>query len=467
MKTALLIVLFAITFEQSAAQYTRAYISGYSAGTAVSFLNPVTGTPDHRFAGLAEASLFDSVTGPHVSFYFLDIRLPYVFSMPRNDYHDDITSPGLDERVCYIVRCFYPDSAGAGQLTDINKEAAAVQFAIWHFQDGLQLNTISDPVIGERAEQIAELATANSHGYNVRQTVEFVMDEDPEFFSIRTTGDHGEPVAVDSIVLTYEDGILSEYNISTSLPTGLSQRIQVVYGNSGFIDAFSRKFVFPKASIFRSDSSQNPRLLLARPGTGARSFIFDWGTLPVELTSFTAEIIRGTVKLRWSTGSEVNNSHFDIQRRSLGSEWITAGRVSGMGNTSELTEYEYDDRNVPAGTYSYRLMQYDLNGNHTVYDLTEEVSVGAPSEYSLSQNYPNPFNPVTNINFSVKSEGIVSLNVYDTGGKKVAEILNGYRQAGNYRISFDAVRAGLASGVYFYRLEAGNFSRTLRMTLIK
>ncbi len=467
MKTALFIVLFAFTFKQSAAQYTRAFIAGHSAGTAVSFLNPVTNYTENRFSGLAEGTLTDSNSGPHVKYYFLDIKLPPTFAMPRGDYHDDITSSGLDQNVCYIIKSFYPGSMGIGQLSDLNKETAAIQLAIWHFQDGLQLSTISDHIIRERAVEIADLAIENSHGHTVRQTVEFVMDEDPEYFSVKTTSDSGEPVAVDSIVLTYDDGVLSEYNISTTLPTGLSQRIQVVYGNTGFIDAFSRKFVFPKASIFRSDSSQNPRLLLASPGFGARSFVYDWGTLPVELISFTAESSQGSVKLKWLTGLEVNNSHFEIQRRSQAGGWFTAGRVSGKGNTATVTEYNFEDRNVPAGRYSYRLLQYDFNGNFAEYGLQSEVIVESPVNYSLEQNYPNPFNPSTDIEFSIKEEANVSLRVYDIGGRMVAEILNGYRQAGYYSMSFNAAASGLTSGTYFYRLEAGDFSRTLRMTLIK
>ena len=467
MKTALLIVLFAITARQSLSQHTRAYLTGYSAGTAISFLNPITNTPENRFSGLAQASLTDTNSGPAVKFYFLDIKHPIAFMLPRSDYYDDITSPGLDERVCYIVKSFFPGFPGFGQLSDLNKESAAIQSAIWHFQDGLQLNTISDPVIRERAVEIADLAIANSHGHTVRQTVEFVMDEDPEYFSVKTTGDNGEPVAIDSIVLTYDDGILSEYNISTSLPSGLSQRIQVIYGNTGFIDVFCKKFVFPKASIFRSDSSQNPRLLLASPGFGARSFVYDWGTLPVELISFTAESSQGTVKLKWSSGFEVNNSHFEIQRRSQAGGWVTAGRVSGKGNTATVTVYEFEDRNVQAGRYLYRLLQYDLNGNFAEYELQGAVIVESPENYFLEQNYPNPFNPSTNIEFSLKEEVNVSLRVYDIGGRMVAELLNGNRQAGYYSISFNAAAAGLTSGIYFYRLEAGDFSRTLRMTLIK
>jgi hypothetical protein len=93
--------------------------------------------------------------------------------------------------------------------------------------------------------------------------------------------------------------------------------------------------------------------------------------------------------------------------------------------------------------------------------------VESPVNYSLEQNYPNPFNPGTNIEFSIKEEVNVSLRVYDIGGKIVAEIYNGYKPAGYYSISFNAAAAGLTSGTYFYRLEAGGFSRTLRMTLIK
>ncbi|MBN1633784.1 MAG: T9SS type A sorting domain-containing protein [Ignavibacteria bacterium] len=90
---------------------------------------------------------------------------------------------------------------------------------------------------------------------------------------------------------------------------------------------------------------------------------------------------------------------------------------------------------------------------------------GLPKEYNLFQNYPNPFNPVTNIKFDLPKEGLVTLKVYDVLGREVKNIVNEFKQAGSYIVSFDG--SELSSGIYFYRLESGNFVQVRRMVLIK
>ena len=87
------------------------------------------------------------------------------------------------------------------------------------------------------------------------------------------------------------------------------------------------------------------------------------------------------------------------------------------------------------------------------------------SDYVLSQNYPNPFNPTTKIQFSVPSQSHVTLNVFNILGQKVATLVNGVKASGNYEVSFDAAK--LSTGVYIYRLEAGNNTITKKMTLLK
>ena len=88
-----------------------------------------------------------------------------------------------------------------------------------------------------------------------------------------------------------------------------------------------------------------------------------------------------------------------------------------------------------------------------------------PNTYSLTQNYPNPFNPTTTINYQLQFSGRVTLKVYNILGKEVATIVNEDKPAGNYSVNFDAGK--LSSGIYFYRLQSGNFIATKKMILLK
>jgi hypothetical protein len=85
--------------------------------------------------------------------------------------------------------------------------------------------------------------------------------------------------------------------------------------------------------------------------------------------------------------------------------------------------------------------------------------------FRVNQNYPNPFNPTTTINYSIAKEGYVKLTVYNVIGSKVATIVNEYKSVGSYSVKFDG--SNLASGIYLYRLESGNYSAAKKFILMK
>jgi len=88
-----------------------------------------------------------------------------------------------------------------------------------------------------------------------------------------------------------------------------------------------------------------------------------------------------------------------------------------------------------------------------------------PDKFSLGQNYPNPFNPVTKINYALPSDVKVVIKIYDILGREVKTLINEFKKAGYYDISFDGTN--LATGVYFYRIEAGEFVQSKKMVLVK
>jgi len=196
------------------------------------------------------------------------------------------------------------------------------------------------------------------------------------------------------------------------------------------------------------------------------------GSLPVELVAFSGFSDRTCVKLNWETASETNNCGFEIERSSGSSSgpWIKTGFISGHGTTSSTSSYSYTDNNlfaVPA--VYYRLKQVDFDGSYK-YSNTIEVTM-LPSKYAIEQNYPNPFNPVTTINFSLPEDSKVKISIYNVMGEKVAEPYNSTTSAGYNQVTFNAT--GLASGVYYYRIEAAatgsgsEFSAVKKMILLK
>ena len=105
----------------------------------------------------------------------------------------------------------------------------------------------------------------------------------------------------------------------------------------------------------------------------------------------------------------------------------------------------------------------DLVANYTVG--IKPISTVVPDYYALEQNYPNPFNQMTNIKYQITDKGKVSLRVYDVSGREVATLVNEELGAGTYQVRFDA--GSLASGVYFYRLQSGDFVETRKLILLK
>lgn len=208
--------------------------------------------------------------------------------------------------------------------------------------------------------------------------------------------------------------------------------------------------------------------VLYSEGTGEMApivIIDPTGSVPVELTSFSANVVDGFVKLEWSTATESNNYGFEIQRSTDGKYFSTVAFVQGNGTTVENRSYSFVDSDIEAGKYYYRLKQLDFNGDHA-FSSVVEVDFNTPTEFALEQNYPNPFNPSTTISFSLAAKSSVDLRVYNMVGEEVAVLTSGQlMEAGKYQVTFDA--KNLPSGTYIYRLTAGSNILTNKMVLIK
>ena len=132
---------------------------------------------------------------------------------------------------------------------------------------------------------------------------------------------------------------------------------------------------------------------------------------------------------------------------------------------------------VNGNSYAFYSTSVDFVGNaeaqkneadtQTKVEFSTSIDAGAgiPTRYVLDQNYPNPFNPSTTIQFGLPEAGKVSLDVFDMTGRRVATLVDESKTAGWHNVTFDA--SNLASGMYIYRIQSGDFIQTRKLILVK
>ena len=191
--------------------------------------------------------------------------------------------------------------------------------------------------------------------------------------------------------------------------------------------------------------------------------------VPVELASFSAQLVQKDVVLNWTTASELNNQGFEIEQSFDNENFSRVGFVPGFGSTTESKTYSFKISDAPIGIQYYRLKQIDFDGTITHYNSVE-IDGPVVSEFALYQNHPNPFNPSTNISFSIPVESNVRITLFNMLGQEVAQLVNSDFQAGNHKIEFNA--QNISTGAYIYTLEAQgvngkSFASTKKMILLK
>jgi hypothetical protein len=209
--------------------------------------------------------------------------------------------------------------------------------------------------------------------------------------------------------------------------------------------------------------------------TLAVSYNAQTGTMPVELVSFTYELIGGKVLLNWQTATETNNAEFDVQR-TIDTTWETVAWIKGAGTSSSPKYYSYSDSTLVVGkSYFYRLKQIDNVGTYkysdtlfvSVISRVEGTKNNSISHVVLEQNYPNPFNPSTLISYKLSVGAHAILKIFDVMGKEVTTIVDEFQSAGSYSYLLSSNNRSMVSGIYFYSLIVGNTQITKSMMVIK
>ncbi len=196
--------------------------------------------------------------------------------------------------------------------------------------------------------------------------------------------------------------------------------------------------------------------------------------VPVELTFFKAMNSDGKVMLEWMTQTESNNYGFEIQRKTpLNDSWEIIATAKGQGTTATPHKYSYVDDQVPVGIYYYRLKQIDFDG---AFEFSDEirVEITLPTTFDLDQNYPNPFNPETVIQYRIPelnhASVPVELKIYNLIGDEVKALVQKDQQPGYYSIIWDGKNnrgETVAAGTYLCRFQAGSFTKTNKMLLLR
>jgi hypothetical protein len=227
------------------------------------------------------------------------------------------------------------------------------------------------------------------------------------------------------------------------------------------------------AAQFANDAEPNDSLSAAKAmqlntkSTGHLGFFGNGIRDQYDFYTFTLPTAWDTLFIRTDSDTtiDIDLALFDQSGNQISSS-ITAG-------TTEL----FIHPQTSAGTYSIRLFNYSGYGSYTIIlsntrpkapstGMKDEKSAfNIPQYFSLSQNFPNPFNPETSFEFQIPTSGFVSIRVFDLLGHEVANLLNDVRPAGVYRMTWNA--STLPSGVYFYRLQAGNNSQVKKALLLK
>jgi hypothetical protein len=141
------------------------------------------------------------------------------------------------------------------------------------------------------------------------------------------------------------------------------------------------------------------------------------------------------------------------------------GRAGGFTSIMDV-DVEASEQAIYSQTYyGWAVEKWIFDGDLNAFVSINPITHTVPDGFNLKQNYPNPFNPLTTIEFSIEKAATVKLDVINIRGQQVATLVNQQMSTGTYRVTFDAKH--LPSGVYFYRMNAGDFSLVKKMTLMK
>jgi hypothetical protein len=226
----------------------------------------------------------------------------------------------------------------------------------------------------------------------------------------------------------------------------------------------------PVSSEFAHGGQVSHRILLQPGGyAGTVSYVFQ-DTVGISLVGYTHldfyinggehsgqdPKVAGRKLSSWGIVPQANTwTKVSIPISDIPPTFLSDGRLRSLSISESVTEPFYiDDMRLVA-----------RHGSQDTTGIEASDGTGLPLDYALSQNYPNPFNAVTTITYDLPKACDVTLTIYVLTGQEVGTLVSGYQEAGHYEVTWKG--KGQASGIYLYRLEAGEFVETRRMVLLR
>ncbi len=305
-----------------------------------------------------------------------------------------------------------------------------------------------------------------SHSYKNVNGSTWVQNQstlETDYIDIYTPYPHVTANTVDGkIHFIYWDKNQAKYSYRTLIGSTFSNHIAEIpiYNLSTSLSANSNDLY-----LVRSGNTSTPGNIYFRQ--------YDAAPLAPQNLSIGSNPGDGMVRLQWTANTEADLALYQVWRKiDYAEDW----RI--IGTTTNTYYVDSDMLYLPIYglvTTRYKIKAKDVENHYS--DYSNEVSSrteplnkisgeeNAVIEYRLNQNYPNPFNPTTKIKYSIKEEGLVILKVYDILGKEVATLVNENKPEGNYEVEFNASQ--LPSGMYMYKIQAGNFTDVKKMILAK
>ena len=312
---------------------------------------------------------------------------------------------------------------------------------ISNFPDSVTIQVSSTSSVPTGAYQIVVTGT-NGAGNTHKTSVQYLVGE-----SYVTTGTNRADVGLQYKIdgSSYSSNRMFTWNI----------------GSQHLLQSVTPQTFGSTRYLFQSWSNSGPDSQTVTINAATNYYTVNYKTQFKVITTLTPSDIPATI-----TGG---NSFYDSA--TAASISISPLQVQYQGFTYYFQRWEGTGNGSYTGINpSPQITMFNPVVENAVWDTTRPIGIKGigteiPKEYSLHQNYPNPFNPATVIKFDLPKDGNLSLKVYDIIGNEVAVIYDGYKQAGYYEADFNGFN--FASGVYFYKLTAGNYTAVKRMVLVK